>query len=215
VRRERIADSGTGSQPEQDEDRPRVIAFYLPQFHPIPENDAWWGSGFTEWTNVARARPQFPGHYQPHLPTTLGFYDLRVPEVRVSQAAMARSYGIDGFCYYHYWFSGRRPFGRIMDEILHDGHPDLPFCLCWANHNWNRVWDGAAHEALLREEYSGEDDREHIAHLTTFFATRGTSTSKAGRSYSFSESTHFRIPSGRSMSGENTASIQDFPSLSS
>lgn len=147
---------------------PRIIAFYLPQFHPIPENDAWWGSGFTEWTKVVRARPLFPGHYQPHLPTTLGFYDLRVPEVREAQAAMARLHGIDGFCYYHYWLSGRRPFGRIMDEILTTGYPDLPFCLCWANHNWTRTWDGAEHEVLLREEYSEDDDRRHIAHLVPF-----------------------------------------------
>lgn len=152
-----------------NDDRPKAIAFYLPQFHPLPENDAWWGAGFTEWTNVVRARPRFEGHYQPHLPTTLGFYDLRIPEVREVQAAMARIHGIDAFCYYHYWFRGRRPFRRVVDEVVSSGRPSYPFCFCWANENWTRVWDAAENEVLLRQEYSEEDDLEHIAYLIDVF----------------------------------------------
>ena len=122
--------------------RARMIAFHLPQFHPTPENDTWWGKGFTEWTNTARAKPLFPGQYQPHVPADLGFYDLRLPEARQAQADLAREYGIEGFCYYHYWFGGRRILERPVDEILRLGEPDFPFCLCWANHSWNTAWDG-------------------------------------------------------------------------
>lgn len=150
----------------------RAIAFYLPQFHPIAENDRWWGKGFTEWTNVVRARPLFRGHYQPHLPADLGFYDLRVPEVREAQAALARAHGIHGFCYYHYWFNGVRLLNRPVDEVLHSGRPEFPFCLCWANENWTRRWDGLDHEILIRQEYSDDDDRAHIEHLLPYFADR-------------------------------------------
>ena len=127
----------------------RAVAFHLPQFHPIPENDEWWGKGFTEWTNVVR-RPRFPGHYQPHLPADLGFYDLRLPEARAAQAELAASYGIHGFCYYHYWFNGRQVLERPVNEIWKSGQPDFPFCLCWANENWTRQWDGREDDVLLR-----------------------------------------------------------------
>jgi lipopolysaccharide biosynthesis protein len=149
---------------------PRVLAFYLPQFHPIPENDRWWGQGFTEWTNVVKARALFPGHHQPHLPSDLGFYDLRLPEVRQAQADLARGYGISAFVYYHYWFSGRRLLNRPFDEVLASGHPDFPFCLCWANENWTRAWNGGDHEVLMPQSHSADDDRAHIEHLLHAFA---------------------------------------------
>jgi lipopolysaccharide biosynthesis protein len=145
------------------------IAFFLPQFHPIPENDEWWGKGFTEWTNVTKARPLFPGHYQPHLPADLGFYDLRLPEVRQQQAELARKYGISGFCYYHYWFNKRRILEHPVNEILSTGEPDFPFCLCWANENWTRTWSGGSKDVLLEQKYSHEDDIEHIHSLFSAF----------------------------------------------
>jgi lipopolysaccharide biosynthesis protein len=150
----------------------RVLAFYLPQFHPIPENDQWWGKGFTEWTNVTRAKPLIPGHYQPHLAADLGYYDLRVPEVREAQAAMARAHEVSGFCYYHYWFNGRRLLHRPFDEVLQSGTPEFPFCLCWANENWTRRWDGGDHVVLMSQVYSLEDDERHIEHLLPAFSDK-------------------------------------------
>jgi lipopolysaccharide biosynthesis protein len=146
------------------------VASYLPQFHPIPENDEWWGRGFTEWRNVAQGRPQFRGHRQPHLPADLGFYDLRVPEVREAQATLARDHGIAAFCYYHYWFEGRRLLERPFDEVLASGRPELPFCLCWANEPWTRAWDGRASSVLVEQTYSDADDREHARWLVRGFA---------------------------------------------
>ena len=148
----------------------RSIAFYLPQFHPIPENDAWWGRGFTEWTNVTRAKPQYKRHYQPHLPADLGFYDLRVPEVRQAQADLASHYGIHGFCYFHYWFKGRRLLERPFDEVLASGAPNFPFCLCWANEHWVRRSERGKREILMKQEYSIEDDIQHITWLVKAFA---------------------------------------------
>jgi lipopolysaccharide biosynthesis protein len=153
--------------------RARAIALYLPQFHPVPENDEWWGKGFTEWTNTAKAKPMFRGHYQPHIPADLGFYDLRVPEIREAQAAMARLYGIEGFCYYHYWFAGRRILERPFNEVLQSGTPDFPFCLCWANQTWSGIWHGASNRVLIEQTYPGRADHEaHFRALLPAFADR-------------------------------------------
>ncbi len=143
----------------------RLIAINLPQFHPFPENDEWWGKGFTEWTNVTKAKPRFKGHYQPHLPSDTGFYDLRLPEARQMQADMAKEYGIYGFCYYHYWFNGKQLMERPVNDILKSGEPDFPFMLCWANENWARNWDGGFKDVLIKQDYSEEDDKEHIRYL--------------------------------------------------
>jgi hypothetical protein len=150
--------------------RARAIALYLPQFHPIPENDEWWGKGFTEWTNTAKAKPMFRGHYQPHVPADLGFYDLRVTETREAQAALARRYGIEGFCYYHYWFAGRRILERPFNEVLHSGTPDFPFCLCWANGTWSGIWHGDPNRILIEQTYPGRaDDEAHFQALLPAF----------------------------------------------
>lgn len=155
---------------KKDSEPARLIAFYLPQFHPIPENDAWWGEGFTEWTNVAKASPLFEGHHQPHLPADLGFYDLRLADTRQEQAQMARAAGIHGFCYYHYWFQGKMLLERPFNDVLQSGKPNFPFCLCWANEPWSRRWDGRARDVLQPQSYSEEDDLAHIRWLLPVLA---------------------------------------------
>jgi hypothetical protein len=142
----------------------RVIAFYLPQFHPVKENDEIWGKGFTEWTNVAKAKPQFKGHYQPQIPSDLGFYDLRMEEIRIAQADMAKEYGVEGFCYWHYWFgNGKRILEMPFQKIVESGKPDFPFCLAWANHSWStKTWNDAKKTGedieFLKQEYLGVED---------------------------------------------------------
>lgn len=159
----------------QDNKKARVIAFYLPQFHPIPENDKWWGKGFTEWTNVAKAKPLFKGHYQPRIPADLGFYDLRLPEVREQQAEMAREAGIEGFCYWHYWFShDKKLLERPFQEVLQSGKPDFPFCLGWANHNWtNKSWDVGTRKqkemTLMEMVYNEDEYRKHFYDVLSAF----------------------------------------------
>jgi len=146
------------------------IALYLPQFHPIPENDQAWGTGFTEWRNVVRARPLFRGHTQPNIPADLGFYDLRLSETRAAQAELARRYAIDAFCYYHYWFSGRRLLGYPFDAVRASDEPDFPFCLCWTNEAWRANWDGRSGTVLVDQAHSDADDLEHIRWLLPVFA---------------------------------------------
>jgi len=145
--------------------KPKVIAFYLPQYHPTPHNDQWWGKGYTEWTSVARARRLYPGHYQPKVPADLGFYDLRMPETREAQVELAKEAGVYGFCYYHYWFrEGHEELDRPFKEVVASKKPDFPFCLCWANHSWYaKNWNpqGVVEQKLLEEQmYLGEKDNE-------------------------------------------------------
>lgn len=147
--------------------KPRLIAFYLPQYHPIPENDEWWGKGFTEWTNVGKAKKLFPGHYQPKVPADLGYYDLRLPEVREEQAKLAKEAGITGFCYWHYWFgNGKELLEKPFKEVLRLGKPDFPFCLAWANESWYaKLWDKDTRKdkLLIEQQYGGIED--YTAHF--------------------------------------------------
>jgi hypothetical protein len=143
----------------KEEKQVLVLAFYLPQFHPIPENDAWWGKGFTEWTNVTKARSLFHGHFQPNIPADLGYYDLRNPEARMAQAEIAGSHGITGFCYWHYWFgNGKRLLERPFEEVINSGRPEFPFCLAWANQSWTGVWHGLKDNILIEQKYPGTED---------------------------------------------------------
>ena len=149
-------------------DETQVIAFYLPQYHRIPENSEWWGPGFTEWTNVVRARPNFVGHHQPNIPRDLGFYDLANVEVMREQAELAKSHGISGFCYYYYWFSGRRILEKPLDNFL-ASDIDIKFCFCWANENWTRTWDGDMKSVLMRQRYADGDAKVLIDTLLPAF----------------------------------------------
>ena len=148
----------------------RVVAFYLPQFHRIPENDVWWGEGFTEWTNVQRGKPWFLGHYQPHIPhPDVGYYDLYDDSVMEKQVAMAKYAGISGFCFYHYWFSGRRLLEMPVERMLKTKKPDFPFCLLWVNENWTRRWDGKDEEVLITQNHADEDEAAFVEDIVRAF----------------------------------------------
>ncbi|MBL7707169.1 MAG: glycoside hydrolase family 99-like domain-containing protein [Taibaiella sp.] len=150
----------------------KPLAFYLPQFHPIPENNQWWGPGFTEWTRVANAKPLFKGHHQPIIPADLGFYDLRLAKTRSDQAELAKKYGVHGFIYYHYWFGkGKMLLEQPLEEVIELGEPDFPFCLCWANHSWYNTWEaGKKNQVFMEQTYNGmEDVKKHVAYLAPIF----------------------------------------------
>jgi hypothetical protein len=149
---------------------PKIIAFHLPQFHPVAENNDWWGPGFTEWHNVAKARPLYRGHRQPNLPGELGFYDMRLAQTRQDQADLAREHGVHGFCYWHYWFGGRRLLEQPTEALLAEGRPNLPFCLGWANESWTGIWHGAPKSVLMEQSYPPGDAAAHYALLRRYFA---------------------------------------------
>ncbi len=147
----------------------KIITFYLPQYHAVPENDLWWGKGFTDWNNVRKSKPRYYGHYQPQIPSELGYYDLTDEDTRIAQAALAKEYGISAFCYYHYWFNGKMLLEKPFNDVLKTGKPDFPFCLCWANENWTRRWDGLDSEILMKQEYEKYDAEQHINWLSNAF----------------------------------------------
>ncbi|MGH7887417.1 MAG: glycosyltransferase WbsX family protein [Candidatus Binatia bacterium] len=149
---------------------PRLVAFYLPQYHRVKENDEWWGEGFTEWTNVRKTHPNFEDHYQPHVPENEDYYDLSDVNVQIKQARLAKEYGITAFCYYMYWFSGRRLLEGPLDRLLATPAVDIEFCVCWANENWTRMWDGKANDILLAQHHSPENDRRFIRDAMKYLA---------------------------------------------
>jgi GT2 family glycosyltransferase len=150
----------------------RTIALYLPQYHPVPQNDLWWGKGFTDWRNLATAKPKFRGHPQPRTPADLGYYDLRLPEVMTAQAELAKRYGISGFCYYYYWFSGQKILETPIERLLASGTPDLPFCICWANENWTRRWDGREDAVLMKQDYDESQAAEFAEAVAPILAAK-------------------------------------------
>ena len=148
----------------------KIIAFYLPQFHNIPENDEWWGNGFTEWTNVKKAKPLYEGHMQPRVPLGGNYYNLLDDNVKIWQADLAKKYGVYGFCYYHYWFNGKMLLEKPMEQMLANKEVDIPFCICWANEPWTKAWVGDERKLLIAHEYGKEEEwKQHFMYLLPFF----------------------------------------------